>query len=483
MKKRRKEKDNLKDKIFRYRNIISIICLIVLSVFFILFYKMGFIPFTYSLIITFIFLFIYIFGFIFINFKNKIFNIIGYLLLLILFICSCFGTYYIYNTDRFLNSSFGNNIITTTNTYYVVCLKSNNYTKNDITGTVSYYLNGNNTKKANENLSSNYLVDFKGYSNITEMFSDLNSNTIKFMLLEKNYYDLVFELDIDLNKDNYVILDKINIKSTKKSSNEIKDSFNVYVGGTDFTNTTMDFNMIISVNMNTNKIIMTSIPRDYYIPVYGKNGRDTLSYMGPYGIDTSVKSLEEFFDINIDYYVKVNTDSLVEVVDEVGGITFCSDYEFTSTHALVKDTYDNSKGKKLYVKKGCYQYNGIETLTIARERNAFPGRDRVRQENCRKILIAIFNELNNTNTLKNYTSILDSFSGLYETNIPRVVVNTFVQTTLNNKGKWEIIEQKVDGVDTKDYVHLTNYKDWVMYPSSEDVKKASEKINNVVKDN
>ena len=221
MKKRRKEKVGFKDKIFRYRNIISIICFIVLSVFFIFFYKMGFIPFTYSLIITFIFLFIYIFGFIFINFKNKIFNIIGYLLLLILFICSCFGTYYIYNTDRFLNSSFGNNIITTTNTYYVVCLKSNNYTKNDITGTVSYYLNGNNTKKANKNLSSNYLVDFKGYSNITEMFSDLNSNTIQFMLLEKNYYDLVFELDKDLNKDNYVILDKINIKSTKKSSNEI----------------------------------------------------------------------------------------------------------------------------------------------------------------------------------------------------------------------------------------------------------------------
>ena len=84
-----------------------------------------------------------------------------------------------------------------------------------------------------------------------------------------------------------------------------------------------------------------------------------------------MKSLEQLLNIKIDYYVKVRTNSLVGVVDTLGGITFCSDKSFYTTHATILDSYDDSTGNKLYVEKGCKNYNGVEILTISRERLAY----------------------------------------------------------------------------------------------------------------
>ena len=60
-----------------------------------------------------------------------------------------------------------------------------------------------------------------------------------------------------------------------------------------------------------------------------------MGYHGAWGITTSMKSLEQLLNIKIDYYVKVRTNSLVGVVDTLGGITFCSDKSFYTTHATI----------------------------------------------------------------------------------------------------------------------------------------------------
>ena len=241
-----------------------------------------------------------------------------------------------------------------------------------------------------------------------------------------------------------------------------------------------DFNMIVTINKKTHKILLTSTPRDFYVPVYGKGGnKDLLGYAGVWGINTSRKTLEDLYGINIDYYVKINTKSLVGLVDTLGGIQFCSDKSFTTDHAMVMGTYNDKLGKKLYVSKGCKEYSGIQILTIARERRAYPDGDRQRQKNCQQIMISIFNELLRIENLTNYSNILNAVSGLYTTNIPRSLVTEFANDTLDKGIKWTFEQQSVTGSNSRGYVHFSNVQDYVMIPDMNSVSVATEKIKDV----
>jgi len=197
--------------------------------------------------------------------------------------------------------------------------------------------------------------------------------------------------------------------------------------------------------------------------------------MNAYGPEINKESLENLFGINIDYSLTIDTNSLVTVVDYVDGIEFCSDYAFTTTHALVQGTFNDS-GQKLTVKKGCQSLNGIEALTVARERNAFSGRDRVRQENCQKIMLAIIKKVASTDTLLHYNETLNTLGSLYKTDIPKKVVTTIAKDIINNGNEWNFTTQSVDGVDTHNKVHLSNMTDWVMDPDYNTVMNASNAI-------
>ena len=392
-KKRKKKsfKKLLKHKTFRLRNIISLISVIISIIFVVFLGIMNVLPLKYYLLIIIGLLLVDIIGIIFINVHRKvILKLIGSIILIVSIIGSSVGLYFLSSTNNFLNNSFSNRSSYDKNTYYVVALKSNNLKQDDINGEISTYKETIYLDKAIEKLNKKYSVSEKSYEDIGLMVDSIYNNTDKFMLVEKSSYEIVLSISDKYKKDDFTILYEFDLYTKKKkNSNSNEEKFNIYIGGTDFAGL-RDFNMIVSVNMKTHKALLTSIPRDYYIEVVGKNGRyDKLSFMSAYGPDTNKESLEKLFNIKIDYSVLVDTTSLVDVVDYVGGIEFCSDYEFTSSHALVKDTY-NDAGSKLHVIKGCQHLDGIETLTVARERNAFPGRDRVRQENCSKIMIAIF---------------------------------------------------------------------------------------------
>lgn len=459
------------------KNIFSIISFIFIGVLIYFIIKVDLFSTNILLISSAILSILLLISLVLISRKNKIIITIGIIINIIISIISLVGIYYLSSTDRFLTNSF-NKKIYNQQTYYIITSKENNLEKKDIKEEVIYYKTLPDLAK--KNIKNKYKVNLIEKDNLDEMFKFIKDKNNKFMYIDKGIYEIVFNINKDLIKEEYKILDTINIKTLIKKANTKQQSFNIYIGGLDFTNTNMDFNMIATINLKTNEVLLTSIPRDYYVDVAGKNGKDTLSYMGAYGLNTSVASLEKLFNTKIDYFIKVNTNSLVELVDKIGGITYCSDISYTTTHALVRNTY-NDRGRKLLVKKGCQTLNGIETLAVSRERNAFSGRDRVRQENNRKIILAIFNKLNTTESITNYNSLLDSFSNLYETSISRETISKIAKKTVDNKGKWKIIEQNVDGTDTKDYVHLTNYKDWVMKPDYSTVEKASSNIDKILK--
>lgn len=418
--------------------------------------------------------------------KNKIFNIIGHIISIILIIINICGIYYVKVTNNFLDKAFENDNRQYTNTFYVVTLNNDENTIDNISkSNIGYYVDTPNITQAIKELNSKYEFNPIDYDNITNMFNKLGTD-IKYILIEKNIYDYTFEIDKTLIKDNYKIVYEYTLSFTEDTTsteektddnNTEKDNINIYIGGTDFTNQLYDFNMIVSINKESHKILLTSIPRDYHIPVYGKGGRsDNMGYHGAWGITTSMKSLEQLLNIKIDYYVKVRTNSLVGVVDTLKGIEFCSDKSFYTTHATIVDSYNDSNGNKLYVQKGCKVYNGVEILTISRERLAYSGGDRQRQKNCQSILISIFNKATSPSIIKNYQSVLNSISSLYTTDIPKEVITVYIKDILDNNTKWTFNTQSLNGYDSSGYVHLTNYVDYIMIPYQSSVNSASYNI-------
>lgn len=472
----------MKHKTLRKRNIFSVLSVILTIILIIFVSIMNFLPLKYTIIISIVLLVIDLLSILLINVHKKIvLKIIGTIILVLSIASSVLGIYYLNSTNRFISKSFVSKDIYSKSTYYVLAKKANNLSKSDIDGDIATYKETINLDKALKKLTDKYSVKEHRYEDLIEMFNSIKNDENKFMLIEKSSYEIVFSIDTTLVKDEYDIVLDYDVYTKKKSTkNTSTEKFNIYIGGTDFAGL-MDFNMIVSVNMETHEAVLTSIPRDYYIEVVGKNGRyDKLSFMNAYGPSVNKESLEKLFNTNIDYSIIINTDSLVEVVDYVGGIDFCSDYNFTTTHALVADSY-NDNGRKLTIKKGCQRLDGIETLTVARERNAFPGRDRVRQENCQKIMLEIFKKLISTDTILHYNETLNTLGSLYETDIPKEVITNTAKDILNNGNKWNIKTQSVDGEDGHDKVHLSNMTDWVMYPNKETVQKASNTIQETLK--
>jgi len=390
--------------------------------------------------------------------KKKTLKIIGIILSILLIIINIIGLYYINNTNKFIEKNFTGDI-KYTSVYYVITDKDNKEESLDNIKNIKYYKYSYNVEQAKTILGE---YNYEEIDNIEDTLKHIKNN---YLLIDENNYKLL--------KEKYKIIYEFNIETTKPRKNEKLDSYNIYLGGRDFTRTLMDFNMIITINNNTKTILLTSIPRDYYIKVKNYNNYDSLEFMGLLGEETIMSSLEDLLNTKIDYYASIYTEGLVEVTDLLGGIEYCSDTTFTTTHAKVLDTYDDSYGEKLTINKGCQHLNGIETLTLARERKNV-GSDRQRQKNCAKILKSLLNKSLSTKTLTNYQELLNKVSDLYQTNINKETIQTLIKNLLNNN--YTIIEQSLDGNDGSNYIRLGSVKSYVMYPDENTVIEVTKKI-------
>ena len=169
---------------------------------------------------------------------------------------------------------------------------------------------------------------------------------------------------------------KTKSKSIAKKVKVTKESFNIFISGIDTYGkissvSRSDVNMVVTVNPKTKQILMTSIPRDYYVTLHGVKGyKDKLTHASLLGIENSVMTVEDLLDIDINYYIKVNFSSVINVVDSLGGVDVYSEYDFTSI-----DGYHYSKGYN--------KVNGEEALSFVRERKAFASGDnqRIKKQN------------------------------------------------------------------------------------------------------
>ena len=390
--------------------------------------------------------------------NKKILKIIGIIFSIITISLNIIGLYYINNTNKFIDKNFTGEI-KTTKIYYVITNKENKIENIEDIEKISYYKYSYNIEQAKKILGE---YEYKELEKIEEPIKD-------YLLIDENNYKLL--------KEEYKIIYQFNIETTEPRNTKKYKSYNIFIGGRDFTRTLMDFNMILTINTKTKTILLTSIPRDYYIYIPEYKMYDSLEFMGLLGENTTINALENLFDTKINLYASIYTEGLVEIVDLLGGIDFCSDRTFTTTHALVLDTYDDSYGEKLTIYKGCQHLNGIETLTVARERKHV-GSDRQRQKNCSQIFQTIMKESLRMTTLTNYEELLNKIGNLYQTNIDKKTIQTLIKSLINNK--YKIIEQSVDGTDGYNYIRLGSVNSYVMYPIDNTVELAKTKIKEVL---
>lgn len=424
------------------------------------------------LIITIILFVLIILGYILINKSKPVLKLFGYFILLMIILFSLIGVYFGRNTKRFFDNSFGNVATYNESNYYVVTNKNNKNNKYDTLGYLLDMPNVTMYSKEHNNIILNQ------YNTIDELFSLMDNNG--YALFEKNTYEVYFSINKTLNKDNYRIVNQY--KYQEKSSNKgvpvrNNHNINIYLTGTDFTQELHDFNMVLTINPDNHKMLLTSIPRDYYLKVSGTNYKDKIGYHNLYGSDKARDSIENLLGIKINYTIYINTNSLVELVNTIGGIDYCSNMEYTTTHALVLDTYDDSRGEKLLVKKGCYHYNGLETLTIARERLAFSDGDRTRQKNCQKIFTAIYNKMITFNSVYNYSNILNDLSNLYTTNMTQDVAIDMINSMIKNR--YQLSYQSLNGYDSNNKVLYNNINDYVMVPYQGSITKCTDRIHSL----
>ena len=475
-------------KMITIENILFLASIFIVIYFMVSIYRLMILPIGYFVGILFIYLVLVSVILFFLKKGKKLGKIVSSLFLLLLMGCFLLLSYYLEKTNTFLDHSFQNASLKYETTYYVVARRDLNYQNvNSISGKVlSYYEQDGNVSKAFQKVGK--YIDFtkEEYQQMSRLVEALSNKKIDCFLMSDTNYQLMFDVDFRIKKEDYQILWKFSISNkedtkTQKEHKESKEPFHIYIGGVDFTQNNMDLNMILTINPEKHKVLLTSIPRDYYIDVSGyPEKKDTLSYMGTFGITMNQKSLEDLFGISIDYYLKFETTGLVKLVDELGGIDYCSEDTYETTHSLVLDDNDKN-GKKLTVKKGCQKLNGIETLTVARERLAFSTGDRQRQKNCQAILVDIIEKLGTTNTMINYNKILNAISDLYETTLEKERMIEIIRDVIRKKTSWDFKVQSVNGEDGRDVVHRTDLKDYVMYPSNQTIEKAKEEIKITLK--
>ena len=474
---------NSKKKKNMISKILGVISLIVYVVFCIFLIMLNMFPIKYLSLFLGIFTIIYIIFLVFIFVKKikKKLRITATIILTLFAILFGIGIKYLSETIDFLDVI--NNKMLQKETYYVMVLESSNIKDISVLKNKKIGLyNSLNGENALTKLQKKVKVKYEEYKDIEEMFEDLQKGKLAAVLINDSIKNLLSSELSDMNlelKEVHNLSISIEKEEIVKIVDVTKKTFNIYVAGGDaygsidnVTNT--DVNMVISVDPINRKLLLTSIPRDYYVnlPSFGKNAYDKLTHAGYYGIEESVKAVEKLLNIDINYYVKVNFSTVVGVIDAIGGVDVNSDYSFCVTTTGV------------CVRKGINHLDGYSAMMFARERQSFTDGDVQRVKNQQKVIEAIINKAtSSTAIITNFSGILNSVSESLSTNMDTKSINKFVKMQLNNMSSWSIESNNLVGTDlyTINTYTFPGTELYVMKQSEESVDFAKNRINEYIK--
>lgn len=490
-----------------------------------LLYDTKMIPQTYmTAIIIVLALFILITGYLVWKFQRKIRFTIGTLLILVITIVLLLGSSYIYKTTSTLERISG----VKTETAQIGIYVKNDDSAESVTDTSDYEygvlqsLDRTNTDETITQLNEELNTDIKTneFAGLSELVDGLLNGATDAIIINQAYLDVLedmgyADLKSQLRKidqkmieteietaptetaNNSEMADESGTDSEKPAVNSDEDAaksnqatttkkpsiwntfgsnkiYTIFISGIDnrgdlIAKSRSDVNIIATVNTETRQIFLVSTPRDYFVPLsISKGVPDKLTHAGIYGINVCMDTLGLLYDMDINYYFRINFKGFINIIDALGGITVVSDYEFSSK---------NEAG--FQYKKGENEVNGESALAFARERYAFKEGDRQRGKNQMAVIKGVINKALSPDLLKNYSSILKAVEGSFETNIAYEEIAAQLQRQLKNGGNWNVVTYSVDGTGATKKPYSMSQAAYVMEPDQKTVEKAKELMKKV----
>ena len=440
----------------------------------------GLVPTKYlvAIIIVLLILFGVTFGLQYV--KNKIY-IVGIVLSVILSILQAIGIVYMLKADKLMADVGGANYKTDN---MIVVVKKDNPASNLMDASMYRFgtqtaVDQENTQTMLDNINKalGREVKVEQYGTVQELANALLEGRVDAAVYNQALDGLITD-SIEDQSDKVRVLYHYGIETElEQETADVGEPFNVYISGIDVdgpiaTNSRSDVNIIMTVNPNTKKILLTTTPRDYYVQIPDISGeqRDKLTHAGIYGVDASMRTLEQLYGIDISYYARVNFSSLVKIVDTLGGVDVDSDFEFTAGGYQFK--------------KGMNHLDGKQALAFSRERYSFEDGDNQRGKDQEKVLTAILNKAMSPAILSNASALIADVSDSVQTNMTQEEMAKFIKMQLNDGASWTIESQAASGNgDTQACYSSGDQPLYVMWPDEAVVQSISAKMNEILNGN
>ena len=417
-------------------------------------------------------------------------KIICVVLTLVLIFGSCMGGYYISKTGSLLT-----NITNVTkhakNTVSVVVKQSSDIkNKSQLNGLSVGTLRTIGTQgssKALKELSKDGIVmNQSEYDSLSAMLESFYNGEVDSIIINESSRSQILDMESYADFDNntrVVYQTSYKVENTDKA-NAVSDitskPFNVLISGSDTRggfdeNGRSDVIMVATINPKTSTILLTSVPRDFYVTTACdaadgcmQGALDKITHTGIHGTNTTKRTVEQLLGIEINYTFKVGFDTVTDLVDALGGV----DVYVEPGYAVSTSTFS--------VHEGTNHLDGEHALAYARERYSYTEGDRQRTKNQQQVLMGIVNEATKPSVITKYASIMDAMANTFSTTMSNEEISDLIKYQINNNPKWKMEQYMVDGTgDTLMCAELGDAAS-VMVPDQSTVKVAKDKINAVL---
>lgn len=417
-------------------------------------------------------------------------KIICVVITLVLIFGSCMGGYYISKTGSLLT-----NITNVTkhakNTVSVVVKQSsdikNKSQLNGLSVGILRTIGTQGSSKALTELSKDGIVmNQSEYDSLSAMLEAFYNGEVDSIIINESSRSQILDMESYADFDNntrVVYQTYYKVENTDKA-NAVSDitskPFNVLISGSDTRggfdeNGRSDVIMVATINPKTSTILLTSVPRDFYVTTACdaadgcmQGALDKITHTGIHGTNTTKRTVEQLLGVEINYTFKVGFDTVTDLVDALGGV----DVYVEPGYAVTNQYFS--------VHEGVNHLNGHDALEYARERYAYTEGDRQRTKNQQQVLMGIVNEVTKPSVITKYASIMDAMANTFSTTMSNEEISDLIKYQINNNPKWKMEQYMVDG--TGDTLMCAELGDaaYVMVPDQSTVKMAKDKINAVL---
>lgn len=403
---------------------------------------------------------------------------------------SCMGGYYMSKTGNLLSNMTTVSSNAKTTVSVVVKKSSDLKKKNDLAGHSIGVLQNIGTvgsKKVLKDLSKSGIeMNQTPYESMTDMLAAFYNGEVDSIIINESSRDQITDIEeyAEFDKNTRVVYQtSYEVENTDKAnavSNITTTPFNVLISGSDTRggfdeNGRSDVIMVATINPKTSTILLTSVPRDFYVTTACdaadgcmQGALDKITHTGIHGTNTTKRTVEQLLGIEINYTFKVGFDTVTDLVDALGGV----DVYVEPGYAVTNQYFS--------VHEGVNHLNGHDALEYARERYAYTEGDRQRTKNQQQVLMGIVNEATKPSVITKYASIMDAMANTFSTTMSNEEISDLIKYQINNNPKWKMEQYMVDGTgDTLMCAELGDAAS-VMVPDQSTVKMAKDKINAVL---